>query len=37
MDHYAITKPGKEKELSDKKVKKVNITKALRAIEIVKI
>ena len=37
MDHYAITKPNKEEESSDKEVKKVNTAKALRAIKTVKI
>ena len=38
INHYVITRPGKEKELSNKKeVKKVNIAKALKAIKTVKI
>ena len=37
MNYYAIIRPGKKKELSDKKeVKEVDIAKALRAVETVK-
>ena len=37
MNHYAITRPGEEEESSDKEeVKEVDIAKALRVVETVK-
>jgi hypothetical protein len=36
VDYYAIARLGKEEESSDKKIKKVNTAKALRAVKTVK-
>jgi hypothetical protein len=36
VDYYAIARLGKEEKSSDKKIKKVNTAKALRAVKTVK-